>query len=148
MSFLRIVPCRESLLLIQHCLIHEAYNRPTMAQIYLDPIFAGFTPDTLPTSVYTVALLYSITTALNQAQSTIINPNKIAAPIQQAQSRRPFTEQQQNDQALLATRHPHPSHPHPHPSHPHPHPQLHNQNYLIHRNLFIMAGYRNEWNDK
>ena len=95
---------RESVLLIQRCLSHEPYNRPTMSQIYLDPFFSAFTPPTLPTSVCTVAPRYSpaTTAALNQAPAAAAHSQKITPPTSQ-QQRRPFTEQQQNDQA----RHPH-----------------------------------------
>jgi polo-like kinase 1 len=98
---------RESVLLIQRCLKHEPYERPTMSQIYLDVFFAGFTPATLPTSVCTVAPRYSVMPPPNpmQQQPTMINANKpTTTPIQQ-QQRRPFTEQQQNEQILIASRH-------------------------------------------
>ncbi len=98
-------------LLIQRCLRHEPYDRPTMQQIYMDTFFTGFTPATLPTSVCTVAPRYSVMVPLNQAQQqTIINAGKttIQNPIigsTQPQPRRPFSEQQQNEQALIASRH-------------------------------------------
>ena len=84
---------RESVLLIQRCLKHEPSERPTMSQIYLDPFFSSFTPIKLPTSVCTVAPRYS----------AMVGSSKSSIPNQQ---RRPFTEQQQNDQALLASRQP------------------------------------------
>ncbi|CAF2103825.1 unnamed protein product [Rotaria magnacalcarata] len=98
---------RESVLLIQRCLRHEPYDRPTMSQIYLDPFFSGFTPATLPTSVCTVAPRYSVMPPMHPPQQPIvINPSKtIASNMQQLQQRRPFTEQQQNEQALIASRH-------------------------------------------
>ena len=101
---------REVVLLIQRCLRHEPYDRPTMQQIYMDPFFSGFTPATLPTSVCTVAPRYSVMMPLNQAQQqTIINAGKTATQNPLAgttqQQRRPFTEQQQNEQALIASRH-------------------------------------------
>ncbi|CAF3899339.1 unnamed protein product [Rotaria sp. Silwood2] len=105
---------REVVLLIQRCLRHEPYDRPTMQQIYMDTFFTGFTPATLPTSVCTVAPRYSVMVPLNQAQQqSIINAGKTATqcvvtgsiPQQQQQQRRPFTEQQQNEQALIASRH-------------------------------------------
>ena len=103
---------REVVLLIQRCLRHEPYDRPTMQQIYMDPFFAGFTPATLPTSVCTVAPRYSVMVPLNQAQQqTIITAGKtatqngITATIPTQQQRRPFIEQQQNEQALIASRH-------------------------------------------
>lgn len=108
---------REVVLLIQRCLRHEPYDRPTMQQIYMDPFFNGFIPATLPTSVCTVAPRYSVMVPLNQGQQqTIINPGKTTNPPtmtnpmqaqqqQQAPQRRPFTEQQQNEQALIAARH-------------------------------------------
>ena len=102
---------RESVSLIQRCLSHEPHNRPTMAQIYLDPFFAGFTPPTLPTSVCTVAPRYSMVNAANQAShATSIMPGASKLPstmhTTSAQpQRRPFSEQQQNDQALTNTRH-------------------------------------------
>ncbi len=77
----------------------------------MDSFFSGFTPATLPTSVCTVAPRYSVMVPLNQAQQqTIINAGKtttqnvLTASIQ-PQQRRPFTEQQQNEQALIASRH-------------------------------------------
>ena len=81
-----------------------------MQQIYMDPFFSGFTPATLPTSVCTVAPRYSVMMPLNQAQQqTIINAGKTATQNPLAgttqQQRRPFTEQQQNEQALIASRH-------------------------------------------
>lgn len=103
---------REVVLLIQRCLRHEPYDRPTMQQIYMDAFFTGFIPATLPTSVCTVAPRYSVMVPLNQAQQqTIITAGKTAtqsvvtAAIPQQQQRRPFTEQQQNEQALIASRH-------------------------------------------
>ncbi|CAF1181327.1 unnamed protein product [Rotaria sordida] len=99
---------RESVLLIQRCLRHEPYDRPTMAQIYMDTFFSGFTPATLPTSVCTVAPRYSVMAPINQPQQPImINTNKVTTTIlqQQQQQRRPFTEQQQNEQVLIASRH-------------------------------------------
>ncbi|CAF4071517.1 unnamed protein product [Rotaria sp. Silwood2] len=103
---------REVVLLIQRCLRHEPYDRPTMQQIYMDTFFTGFTPATLPTSVCTVAPRYSVMVPLNQAQQqSIINAGKTATQcvvtgsIPQQQQRRPFTEQQQNEQALIASRH-------------------------------------------
>ena len=100
---------RDSVLLIQRCLKHEPYDRPTMAQIYLDPFFSSFTPATLPTSVCTVAPRYSSIPPNNQTQqAAAIQSNKQTAASQQQQQqqqRRPFTEQQQNDQVLLASRH-------------------------------------------
>ena len=59
---------RESVLLIQRCLSHEPYNRPTMAQISTDPFFSGFTPATLPTSVCTVAPRYSTNSSTDDDQ--------------------------------------------------------------------------------
>jgi polo-like kinase 1 len=100
---------RESVLLIQRCLKHEPYERPTMSQIYLDVFFSGFTPATLPTSVCTVAPRYSVmppSNPMQQQQPTMINAIKpTITPIQQQQQRRPFTEQQQNEQILIASRH-------------------------------------------
>ena len=103
---------REVVLLIQRCLRHEPYDRPTMQQIYMDAFFTGFIPATLPTSVCTVAPRYSVMVPLNQAQQqTIITAGKTAtqsavtATIPAQQQRRPFTEQQQNEQALIASRH-------------------------------------------
>jgi hypothetical protein len=79
-----------------------------MQQIYMDTFFTGFIPATLPTSVCTVAPRYSVMVPLNQAQQqTILNAGKTTiqpGSIQQ-QPRRPFTEQQQNEQALIASRH-------------------------------------------
>lgn len=101
---------REVVLLIQRCLRHEPYDRPTMQQIYMDPFFSGFIPATLPTSVCTVAPRYSVMVPLNQGQQqTILNAGKTTTQnptinINQ-QQRRPFSEQQQNEQALIAQRH-------------------------------------------
>ena len=95
---------RESVLLIQRCLSHEPHQRPTMFQISSDPFFSAFIPATLPTSVCTVAPRYSAgtTAALNQVPVATAQAQKSIPPASQ-QHRRPFTEQQQNDQA----RHPH-----------------------------------------
>ncbi len=98
---------RESVLIIQRCLKHDPYERPTMSQIYLDPFFSGFTPATLPTSVCTVAPRYAVMPPPNQIQQqpTMIHPIKPITTTIQQQQRRPFTEQQQNDQILIASRH-------------------------------------------
>ncbi|CAF0938907.1 unnamed protein product [Adineta ricciae] len=95
----------ESYSLIQRCLKHEPCERPTMRQIVNDPFFSGFTPATLPTSVCTVAPRFAVMPANAQPVSqTTPNQDKLSLFLQQ-QQRRPFTEQQQNDQALIASRH-------------------------------------------
>lgn len=102
---------RESASLIQRCLSHEPSSRPTMSQIYLDPFFAGFIPSTLPTSVCTVAPRYSMANAANQASHVppiLPSSNRAQTAVHAGssnQQRRPFTEQQQNDQALINGRH-------------------------------------------
>ncbi|CAF0819914.1 unnamed protein product [Didymodactylos carnosus] len=92
---------REAVALIQRCLRPEPFDRPTMSQIYIDQFFAGFTPQTLPTSVCTVAPRYStLPTVVSNHQPSITQIQQ-----QQQQQRRPFTEQQQNEQAMIASRH-------------------------------------------
>lgn len=87
---------REGGLLIQRCLSHEPYNRPTMAQIASDPFFTGFTPATLPTSVCTVAPRYSNISKPN-VSPTAPSVQPQIPQIQHSSQRKPFSEQQAAD---------------------------------------------------
>ena len=98
---------RESALIIQRCLKHDPNERPTMAEIASDPFFAGFTPESLPTSVCTTAPRFGPIPLPNQVKQApiMINANKPTHAPMHSQQRRPFTEQQQNEQILIASRH-------------------------------------------
>ena len=98
---------RESALIIQRCLKHDPNERPTMAEIASDPFFSGFTPLSLPTSVCTTAPRFSTIPMSQQLQQApiMMNANKPVNAHMHSQQRRPFTEQQQNEQILIGSRH-------------------------------------------